>query len=393
MAETTSTSSSLPASALASGVDFEPEKLLTDLIVVAHGPEDFQGFLRQVVEQVRQQLHLPAAGILSWEGQSAQSVVSPATGIPVLRVQSGNLSESSSDSDRLVLVPLDVRQKAWGVLQLAEEREGQLKDIASRLSSLGRAIAGIIALRQQRDGVVSSREALLNVADTGIHDLNNPLTALMGGLELAMRAPEVSSSLLDDSLHFTQTIRDRLITLRAALYSAQPELHPRSLAGLIQSVIRTMSQHPLLARVSMGCDFEDDMTLAVDAQLFSRALENLLVNAGRALMGREGAIICIRLVRDVVIDESSSFHLDPGVYAHVTVEDNGPGIPQHLLSKLFRDRVTSHEDPTRHGLGLMSVRTAMIFHGAHVFVETSTVQPTFTRFHLLLPQHPSSLRH
>lgn len=385
MAETTSTSSSLPASALASGVDFEPEKLLTDLIVVAHGPEDFQGFLQQVVEQVRQQLHLPAAGILSWEGQTAQSVVSPATGIPVLRVQSGNLSESSSDSDRLVLVPLEIRQKAWGVLQLAEERDGQLNDIASRLSSLGRAIGGIIALRQERDTARASRQALELLTQTSLHDLNNVLTAILGSSELLAHRPWDLAAMAE-LLLAEKNMVDRLATLRRILRLAQPELRMQHLAPLLQQTVSRLRPHPFLRALEIRLELDDIGCVPVDAGVFTSAIENLLLNAARALQGRQGQIT-VRL--------SFEEQGNDGPCAHVVVEDNGPGIPESVKSKLFMARVTTNpQQPEEHGLGLMSVRMAVEgFHGGHVSVETSTVQPTFTRFHLLLPQHPSTLRH
>ena len=69
-----------------------------------------------------------------------------------------------------------------------------------------------------------------------------------------------------------------------------------------------------------------------------------------------------------------------GCYAAWRLIDNGPGVPEELLSKIFYPMVSGRASGT--GLGLAIAQTILSQHGG--LIECKTV-PGETRFQLLIP--------
>jgi two-component system, OmpR family, sensor kinase len=66
------------------------------------------------------------------------------------------------------------------------------------------------------------------------------------------------------------------------------------------------------------------------------------------------------------------------------VEDDGPGIPEHVAPTLFQRYARGSAKTHGTGLGLFIVKGIVEAHGGTVDVTTN---PTGTRFSLLLPRH------
>jgi len=101
-------------------------------------------------------------------------------------------------------------------------------------------------------------------------------------------------------------------------------------------------------------------------------LHNLLLNAREALASNEAPIIRIH-TREVVNDHGASVHL--------SVEDNGPGIPDKLMDNLFEPYVTTREKGT--GLGLAIVKKIIEEHNGTLAAEN--LPGTGARISITLP--------
>ena len=96
----------------------------------------------------------------------------------------------------------------------------------------------------------------------------------------------------------------------------------------------------------------------VDAGLFRRALVNLLRNAREAATagGRQAHVV----VRGLGVQEG---------HARIAVEDDGPGVSDESLPKLFVPFYSTKESGT--GLGLALVAKIAALHGGSVTAERS----------------------
>ncbi|MDE1170473.1 MAG: response regulator [Verrucomicrobium sp.] len=120
-----------------------------------------------------------------------------------------------------------------------------------------------------------------------------------------------------------------------------------------------------------------------------QALLNLAMNA-RDAMQNQGALHL----------EAAPAHLDagfflpeenggtPGDYLRLTVWDTGPGIPEHLLGRIFEPLFTTKEKGGT-GLGLVSVSTIVRNHRGYLRVANAAAPETGARFDLYLPPNIS----
>lgn len=98
--------------------------------------------------------------------------------------------------------------------------------------------------------------------------------------------------------------------------------------------------------------------VALDRQMFQRALINLVENAAHACSKAEGGGRV--LVSASVVDDT---------HVQLRVEDNGPGVPAELRPTLFDPYVTHKDGGT--GLGLAIVKKIVIEHGGQIEVRES----------------------
>ena len=110
--------------------------------------------------------------------------------------------------------------------------------------------------------------------------------------------------------------------------------------------------------LEVPADFPTSVPLKEDQ--FRRVMINLLVNAAEALAQSENAEYKRIVVRLDVSPESDQ--------AVIKVTDNGPGIDEKLLPKLFKERFTTKE--RGHGIGLMSVAKIVQAHGGEINVDS-----------------------
>jgi PAS domain S-box-containing protein len=120
-------------------------------------------------------------------------------------------------------------------------------------------------------------------------------------------------------------------------------------------------------------DFQyTDLVVAVDDKLFVRILQNLVSNAVK--FSPKSGCVKIYAVRE-------------GSIAHLTVEDDGPGIPENQLEKVFErfHQIEGQLAKTKggSGLGLTICKVMTELHGGKIWVES--VEGKGSKFQLTVP--------
>ena len=234
------------------------------------------------------------------------------------------------------------------------------------------------AFEEMRDAL-ENRAYVENYVQTVTHEMKSPVAAIRGAAELlhedmpAERREKFVGNIQAEARRL-QNIIDRLLAL-STLESRRKLDHPEAvaLADLAHAVCAQLQP----AAEARGLTFD----LACDGQpevlgesfLLESALHNLLQNA--IDFSPAGGAIRIRVAADAQT-------------ATITVEDDGPGIPDYALPRLF-ERFYSLARPgggrKSSGLGLCFVREAAALHGGSIRVENRTGSPG-TRALLRLPQ-------
>lgn len=122
-------------------------------------------------------------------------------------------------------------------------------------------------------------------------------------------------------------------------------------------------------KTELHMTYDKDVTIDCDQEQLKIVFKNILLNAVQA-MDYQGKI-------DITISEIEN-------YVQIEIEDNGPGIPEEVLPKIFEPLFTTKQTGT--GLGLSSCDNIIKNHRGKISVNTEINRGT--RFTINLPINP-----
>ena len=175
------------------------------------------------------------------------------------------------------------------------------------------------------------------------HELRNALNILQGNLTFLVEMPPDDpdhAEVLADAVEGADRLQQISEQLRRYSRRDEDELAPLPLRVPVEEAVRMLRPRFASARLALDVEVEGEgePTARLDRGSLVQVLVNLLQNAAEALEGREDKAIRVGVTNG-------------GGAARIVVEDNGPGIPEHVLPRLFEPFYTTRgADGT--GLGL-----------------------------------------
>lgn len=248
---------------------------------------------------------------------------------------------------RFVVVATDITRQRQ--LEGERERHRQEMEQAARLAALGQLVGGVA------------------------HELNNPLTAIIGFSELLAMEPlpgqaaEHVDVIQREAHRAGNIVRDLLVIARPAPVTHAP-VSLRSMLHHLEKVRRPEWENRGIT-VSIDVPFEDPPLTGNEHQLM-QVLVNLLSNAERAVEGVPEPRIDLR-VRQC----EGQVHLD--------VADNGSGMDAATQARIFEPFFTTRKGAGGTGLGLSLSYTIIQSHNGRIAVESTP--GAGTRFTIMLP--------
>ncbi len=246
------------------------------------------------------------------------------------------------------------RRVAEGLLEtrLPVEDRDELGTLAHSFNEMAAALEERIAHERRFVGDVS-------------HELRTPLTTLRASTDyLLERLVELSPSarraaqLLSVDLEYLQRLVDDLLDISGLEAGrVQVALERLNVADLVREVVARRTRAGVPVEVTVECEPEALITLA-DKQRLERVVGNLIDNA---LTHGGGADVRVSIGSD-----DGSIRL--------TVEDQGPGIPEDAAHRIFErfykaDPARPRTDGRGSGLGLAIARENAHLHGGEIEVE------------------------
>ena len=194
------------------------------------------------------------------------------------------------------------------------------------------------------------------------HDIRNPLTVIKASLDVMKAKKDLTESELekfqrvDDAV---SRISHQIDNVLDFVKNKPVKMTNQSLNDILNSIILDIPKSENIqitnADVNIKCDFE----------LIKVVLINLIINGIQA-SGDNGKIKITAQNKDNIVI--------------IQVEDNGPGIPEDKLNKIFEPLFTTKQEGT--GLGLASCKSIIDSHGGKIVVKNNP-----TRFIIELPQN------
>jgi signal transduction histidine kinase len=231
--------------------------------------------------------------------------------------------------------------------------------------------------KAQKQLLQSEKLATIGQMAAGIaHELNTPLTYIMGNLEL-LELQELSGTqreMLSSIARGADRIRSLAHRLLAFSRPAREEMTPLAVNDVVERSLELCQYQIASGRVTLAKTLEPDLprVLGVSNQL-ETALINLVVNAVHA-MGEKGGTLGVATRRR-------------GDDVEVSVSDEGPGIAERIRANIFEPFVTTKPEGKGTGLGLSTVLMVIERHNGHIDFDTE--EGRGTTFRVTLPPAPA----
>lgn len=233
----------------------------------------------------------------------------------------------------------------------------------------------LLELRERQDYLVESEKyAALGTLMFGVaHELNNPLANISTSCQILIEEIdegdiEYQKELLDQIR--VETGRARHVVDSVLNYSRPKERRTFELRGAVEETIRLIKAE-VPANIVLQVDIPEDLTVYADRQKIQQVIINLVMNAIDAIEG-EGRVSVLALK----LDEKN---------VEIVVIDNGAGMEQEKLAKIFNPFYTSKKEG--YGLGLFIVHNIITEYGGTISVDSYPGKGT--TFNIVLPMKES----
>jgi PAS domain S-box-containing protein len=269
------------------------------------------------------------------------------------------------------------RDGNWRTMRAAGSR---LVDAEGKISGVIFSVRDITVERKLEQQIVQSeRLAAMGAMIGGVaHELNNPLTSIMGVSEL-LQDTETNETSRKQLAMLQQQARRAAEIVQNLTYFSRPPAPGKSRINLVEVVERTLNLHAYsLRKNNITVDFlkETGMPYALgDPHQLMQVFLNLVLNAEHAIREvRDKGTLRIRMGRG----EGTVW---------VSFHDDGPGIPKEILSSIFDPFYTTKRPGRGTGLGLSICKSVLKEHSGTV--EAANAADGGAVFTVTLPMSPA----
>lgn len=253
----------------------------------------------------------------------------------------------------------------WGELHLSPVRDphGALRFVVSMVED-------VTEQRATQQALIRSEKLSLTgrLAASLAHEINNPLQAVIGCMELAQESLEEGEQ--DDACQMLQIGTEELlraagIVSRLRNLNQPVDLGDKKLAdvaGLVNRVLLLTEKQCRKQGIEVVWQPETELPMLplVPGQI-EQVFLNLVLNAVDA-MSNGGRL------------DVQAFYRDKSDGVSITFADNGCGIPPDVLQNIFEPFTTTKQEGL--GLGLYVTHSIVTAHGGHIDVESQVDQGT-----------------
>ncbi len=266
-------------------------------------------------------------------------------------------------------VALHKHPDAKGSILYVETKAFPIKDSTGAVTSVIETVNNITEkhLLEEEQLKTQKLEAIGILAGGIAHDFNNLLQGVFGYISMAkltLDQKERSLAMLEQAekaLHMSVNLTTQLLTFSKG---GKPLKKKIPLQSVIENSVR-------FALSGSSVDFRlkfDDCLWAVDADegQIGQVIQNIVLNADQAMPA--GGTIAIAAKNICAPNEGLPAHLAEGKYVEISVKDNGIGIPEQYIPRLFDPYFTTKEKGS--GLGLATSYSIIKNHGGLIDVKS-----------------------
>ena len=254
------------------------------------------------------------------------------------------------------------RDGSWRTMRASAS---PLFDAENKLSGVIVSVRDITVEKKLEQQIIQSERlaAMGQMIGGFAHELNNPLTSILGMSEL-LQEGEAPESVRKQMVILQQQARRAAEIVQNLMYFSRPPAPGKSPIDLGELVQRTLHLHAYSLRKSnITVDFLNATSLppvSGDAHQLMQVFLNLILNSEQAMREvRDRGTLRIRINKD---DKSVS----------VIFQDDGPGISPDILPNIFDPFYTTKRPGRGTGLGLSICKAILREHRGNVEAASGT---------------------
>ncbi|RMG02056.1 MAG: hybrid sensor histidine kinase/response regulator [Nitrospirae bacterium] len=312
-----------------------PDLLLLDIMM-----PDIDGY--EVCKRIRE-----------WEGDGLRH---PIIMVTALEAKEDRIRATEAGADDFITKPVDKTELLLRVKSLMRIMKYQ-----KRLMDQNHEL---LRMNKKLEELQKAKEELIHMI---IHDLKNPLTGVLGNLEML----QMNKSLSEKDRDYIKKGRfacDRIMGMIQNILDvykfSEGKITPRymrlDIKAILGEIVDDFREKASLKSVDLNVEYNTDAdTMDTDTDIFKRIMGNLISNAIRYSNSGESVTISVR---------------DDGKFLRFSVTDTGPGIADGMKEIIF-DRFEQlvidgkNGETGSAGLGLTFCRMATESLGGKIWVE------------------------
>ena len=268
-----------------------------------------------------------------------------------------------------------------GKERIIADSAAPIRDKESRIVGAVLVFRDITEKRKMEEELLKAQklESIGILAGGIAHDFNNLLTAILGNISLSKMYVSVGDKIHQKLCEAEKaSLRARDLTQQLLTFSRGGA--PVKKTSSIAEIIRDSTAFSLSgSKVTCTFSIPDDLWLVeVDDGQISQVINNIILNAEQAMPA--GGVIEVAC-RNVQVGADDNLPLPDGRYILLTISDQGEGIPEEALPRIFDPYFTTKDRGK--GLGLSTVYSIVQNHDGHITVSSQTwrlVQPFLSIF-------------
>ena len=227
-------------------------------------------------------------------------------------------------------------------------------------------------LRETQEQLIQSAKlaAIGELASNIAHEINNPLTSIIGFAELSKEDDDIESIRKSLDIIEKESLRARDIVKQLLGFARKKPLHLTevNINAVVQEVVAFSSSQARMGKVKVTEEYSDIPMTTGDVDQLKQVFLNIITNGIHAMP--DGGDFAIRT-------------FSHGEYILVSFSDNGHGISSEVMNRIFEPFFSTKKEQGT-GLGLSISYRIIQDHGGRIDVESEPGKGT--TFTVRLPQ-------
>jgi two-component system, OmpR family, sensor histidine kinase CreC len=216
---------------------------------------------------------------------------------------------------------------------------------------------------EEMRSALEGKKYVENYVQTLTHEMKSPLAAIQGAVELLREKMPIEQRArfltnIESEIKRMQQVIERLLLLSSIeSRKALQQVEAIDLFTMVKKAIAAFSSICMARDIELSVTGDSPAIVYGETFLIELAIANIFQNA--VDFSSRGSTVCAGIICT-------------GNTVRLTVEDQGPGVPDYALPRVFERFYSLNRPDTgkkSSGLGLSVVREAMILHGGSAFLQ------------------------